>query len=232
MKRVATLELLDSDDGTPAEVAASLGDLRLINRWFGGARTTEHMIERVVQDGEAQNPIYDRSAASVSLSLLEVASGSGYVPHAVQQRLRRKRIHLDFALLDRIPSHMSNGGRALVGDALALPFQDSSFDLVSSALFAHHLSPDLLVHFVNESLRVCRKAVLINDLIRHPLHLTLVYCGFPLYRSRLTRNDAPASVRQAYTQEEMQHMLRQTNAAHVEIHSYYLYRMGVIAWKQ
>jgi hypothetical protein len=80
-------------------------------------------------------------------------------------------------------------------------------------------------------MRVCRKAVLINDLIRSPVHLLLIYAGFPLYRSRLTRHDAPASVRQAYTPREMQEMLAQTPAKHIEISRHYLYRMGVIAWK-
>jgi len=227
MKRLPTLELLDMDAGTPAEIADSLADLQFINRWFGGTSTTVRMVERVAQSGEAHN-----GASSISLSLLDVAAGSGYVPQVVKQALQRKRIHLDFALMDRAASHVRNGGRSVVGDALALPFRDSSFDLVTSALFAHHLSPDDLVRFINESLRVCRQAVLINDLIRDPLHLALVYCGFPLYRSRLTRNDAPASVRQAYTEDEMDAMLRRTNAARVEINSYYLYRMGVIAWKQ
>ncbi len=236
MKRIPTLELLDSDAGTPAEVAASLADLQLINRWFGGASTTARMVERVAQACEAREPVVaepgDRVARSISLSLLEVAAGSGYVPQVVKQDLQGKRIHLKIALLDRVPSHVGNGGRSVVGDALALPFRDSSFDLVSSVLFGHHLSPDELVQFVNEGLRVCRRAVLINDLIRHPLHLALVYGGFPLYRSRLTRNDAPASVRQAYTEDEMRGMLRQTNAERVDIESHYLYRMGVIAWKQ
>jgi ubiquinone/menaquinone biosynthesis C-methylase UbiE len=168
----------------------------------------------------------------VSLSLLEVAAGSGYVPHAARDRLAQEDIRLDVTLLDRAPSHVGNGGSSVVGDALTLPFRDSSFDMVSSVLFAHHLFPDELVQFVEESLRVCRKAVLINDLIRNPIHLALVYSGFPLYRSRLTRNDAPASVRQAYTQEEMRNILHRTNAARVEIDSYYLYRMGVIVWKQ
>ena len=121
--------------------------------------------------------------------------------------------------------------RAVAGDALALPFRSATFDLVSCTLFAHHLSPQELVQFVNEALRVCRVAVLINDLVRHPLHLSLVYAGMPLYRSRLTRHDAPASVRQAYTVEEMQSLLAQTSAARVEIHRHYLFRMGVIAWK-
>ena len=55
----------------------------------------------------------------------------------------------------------------MAGDALALPFRDASFDLVSCNLFAHHLSPQELVRFVDEALRVCRVAVLINDLVRH-----------------------------------------------------------------
>ncbi len=72
MKRVPTTELLDSDSGTPAEVTASLGDLRRINRWFGGVATTENMVARVA-----------RETKQSSLSLLEVAAGSGYVPETV-----------------------------------------------------------------------------------------------------------------------------------------------------
>jgi ubiquinone/menaquinone biosynthesis C-methylase UbiE len=220
MKRTPTPELLDSDAGTPIEIAASLADLCRINRWFGGTDTTLRMMERVA-----------RTTASNSLSLLEVAAGAGYVPRAARDRLARQGIHLDVTLLDRAASHVGNGGCSVVGDALALPFTDSSFDLVSSVLFAHHLFPDQLVEFVRESLRVCRKAVLINDLIRDPIHLALVYSGWPLYRSRITRHDAPASVRQAYTPEEMREILRCTDATRIEIDPCFLYRMGVIAWK-
>jgi ubiquinone/menaquinone biosynthesis C-methylase UbiE len=134
-------------------------------------------------------------------------------------------------VLDRALSHLSNGHPAVAGDALALPFRDASFDLLSCNLFAHHLSPQELVQFVDEALRVCRVAVLINDLVRHPLHMSLVYAGMPLYRSRLTRHDAPASVRQAYTPAEMKTLLAQSRVGRVEIHRHYLFRMGVIVWK-
>ena len=220
MKRIAITELLDTDAGTPGEVAASLGDLRRINRWFGGVGTTEDMVERVA-----------RETRQSSLSLLEVAAGSGYVPETAGQRLLQRGLHLQLTVLDRVPAHLSNGHSAVAGDALALPFSDASFDLVSCTLFVHHLSPQELVQFVDEALRVCRIAVLINDLVRHPLHLSLVYAGMPLYRSRLTRHDAPASVRQAYTTEEMRTLLAQSSAARVEIHRHYLFRMGVIVWK-
>jgi ubiquinone/menaquinone biosynthesis C-methylase UbiE len=221
MKRKVIPELLDSDSGSPSEIAASLSDLNRINRWFGGIATTEFLVERVAQRLHAK-----------SLSLLEVGAGTGAVPAAVVAALAPRGIRIQVTLLDRAVSHLKNGDqRAVVGDALALPFSDSSFDLVSCSLFVHHLSPDEVVRFINASLRVCRHGVVINDLIRHPAHLGLVYAGTPLYRSRLTRHDAPASVWQAYTVNEVENMLEKSNAARVEITRHFLFRMGVIAWK-
>jgi Methyltransferase domain len=225
MRRVAGPELLDTDSGTPEEVDASLGDLWRVNRWFGGVATTQAMVERVARRVDAK-----------AFSWLEVAAGSGDVPRKVRERLREQGTEISLTLSDRTLSHLqpqgsSNGAKLVAVDALALPFPDGSFDLVSSGLFAHHLSPEQLIRFVDESLRVCRTAVLINDLVRHPLHLALVYAGMPLYRSRLTRHDAPASVRQAYTPDEMREALGRSKAARVEILRHYLFRMGVIVWK-
>ena len=119
----------------------------------------------------------------------------------------------------------------MVADALALPFPTGAFDLVSCSLFAHHLEPGELARFAAEASRVSRCAVLINDLIRHPLHLALVYAGFPLMRSYVSRVDGVASVR-AYVPDEMRKILSNGSPARrVEISRHYLFRMGVILWK-
>lgn len=224
MKRVSIPELLDADAGTPAQVAAALTDLRHINSWFGGVRVTRQMIADVARASEIK-----------TLSLLEVAAGAGFVPLAAARDLRNDGIDLRITLLDRAATHLSNGNHngtgRIVGDALAQPLEDGSFDLVSSCLFVHHLSPDEVVAFANESLRVCRYAVLINDLVRHPLHLAMAYASLPLYRSHITHHDAPASVRQAYTVPEMRSMLKKTSAGRIEIQQRAIYRMGVILWK-
>jgi hypothetical protein len=115
---------------------------------------------------------------------------------------------------------------------LRLPFREGSFDVVSCALLAHHLAPEEVVRFVNEGLRVARIAVIINDLRRSRAHLAAVYAGFLLYGSRLTRHDAPASVRAAYSRPELEALLRRTQAGVVEIRDHYLFRMGAIAWKK
>lgn len=221
MKRRPTLELLDSDSGTPEEVAGSLLDLRSFNRYLGGVATTRDLI-RVVA----------RKTGNANLSLLELAAGTGFVPLQAARDLRDEGINLDVTLLDRATTHLPQNGSAnkIAGDALSTPFADSSFDLVSCSLFVHHLSPEAVVQFAREALRICRVAVLVNDLVRHPLHLALAYAGAPLYRSRITRNDAPASIMQAYTVEEMTALFRSTGVQ-VETRKHFLYRMGVIAWK-
>lgn len=222
MQRRPSQELLDTDSGSPEEVATSLRDLRSFNRWFGGVRTSFKMVRKVACRLRASR-----------LSLLEVAAGEGFVQRQITARLGQEDIKLSVTLLDRAPAHLPGDGfmPKLAADALSLPFRDGAFDLVSSSLFVHHLSPPEVEEFIRESLRVCRRAVLIHDLVRHPLHLAWAYAGVPLYRSRITRNDAPASVRQAYTPEEMFELCRRAGALETDVCRHFLFRMGVIAWK-
>lgn len=219
MRRTITSELLDVDAGTPAEVAASLADLRLINRWFGGSSTTFRMLRRVANRTGARE-----------LSLLDVAGATGDIAHYAQARLLRLGVRLEVTLLDRAPTHLASEFPAVAGDALRLPFADGSFDLVASSMLVHHLAPEEVARFTDEARRVCRTAVLINDLRRSALHLAAVYAGFPLYRSRLTRHDAPASVRQAYTVGELKELLGR--GAPLEIEKSYFFRVGAILWKR
>jgi ubiquinone/menaquinone biosynthesis C-methylase UbiE len=222
MKRRPTRELLDYDLGTPAEIADSLADLRWFNRWFGGLSTTRNLFETLA-----------RETGQRRFTVLEVAAGDGYLMQTVANDLAGKGIQLEVTLLDRAVSHLPrNGARPKVAaDALNLPFRDSCFDLLVTSLFLHHLPPDQAVRFAREALRVCGIAVLVHDLIRHPLHLAMAYAGVPLYRSRITRNDAPASVWQAYTTEEVVGFFRLAGATDVQAQEQYLYRMGVLARK-
>lgn len=217
MRRTVRPELLDTGEVTPEERRKSLDDLRFVNRWFGGTTTSVSILDRVVAREQR------------TLTLLDVGSATGDTATRIQ-----KQFDVRCTLLDRVPSHF-NGASArftcVAADALSLPFHDSSFDVVSCSLFAHHLEPDALVHFANEALRVSRTALLINDLRRSYLHLALIYAGMPLYRSRATRHDSIASVQRAYTPADLAQMLKRSRARSVEIHRTYLCRMGAIAWK-
>jgi ubiquinone/menaquinone biosynthesis C-methylase UbiE len=232
MHRVDAEEILDSDGCSARDVQGALTVLGWVNRWFGGVATTRKMVERVAQVTGVK-----------TFSLLEVAAGLGEVPDMVCAEVARHGITLDVTLLDRAPSHLPGRNRAegnrilkspgVVADALSLPFGDGAFDLVSCSLFAHHLNAQPLAQFVREGLRVSRRALLINDLIRHPLHLALVYASFPLMRSRVAWLDGLTSVRRAYVPNEIRSILASAFSSEVqaEIACNYLYRMGVIVWK-
>jgi hypothetical protein len=224
MKRVNIPEILDTDACPPGEVQTSLQDIGRVNRWFGGIATTKALIERVARATERKH-----------FSLLEVAAGSGEVPELVAQGLAKQGITLDITLTDRSRSHLPRNRPGAAADALALPFREGAFDLVSCNLFAHHLEPDELAQFAGEAIRVSRCALLINDLVRHPLHLALVYAGFPMMRSRVSRLDGVASVRRAYVPQEIREIVSSASGAGsgagVEIFRHCLFRMGIIVWK-
>lgn len=224
MQRVDAPEILDSDNCSAADVQTSMRDLGRVNRWFGGVATSLKMMERVAD-----------SCQSKHLSLLEVAAGTGEVPETVRRSLARRGVTLDVTLLDRARSHLPPGNHSVVGDALGLPFGDGAFDVVSCSLFTHHLDRPQLARFLREGVRVSRRALLINDLVRHPVHLALVYASFPIMRCRVAWLDGLTSVRRSYRPEEIREAIGAAfggEKVRVEISRNYLFRMGVIVWKE
>jgi ubiquinone/menaquinone biosynthesis C-methylase UbiE len=193
----------------------------MINRWFGGTATMCDLVREIA-----------RHTGRRDLSLLDVGGASGDVAARVAREMEREGVHVGYVVLDRSVAHLNGTRRSVAADALALPFRDGSFDLVGSSLVVHHMEPGELVRFINESLRVARVAALVNDLRRSPAHLALTFAGFALYRSRLTRHDAPASVRRAYTPRELRELLEETRAAAVEVRNHYLCRVAAIAWRE
>src|SRR5579863_9987578 len=87
MNLVVIPGLLDPDSGTPYEIATALSELRHVNQWFGGIVATQSLITRVL-----------RGTGAKSLSMLEVAAGSGFVPHAVAARMRKLGLLLQVTL--------------------------------------------------------------------------------------------------------------------------------------
>lgn len=222
MKRIPQREILDNESLNPEKAVESLGDLRLVNRWFGGVSTTAYLLRRAM-----------RASGLRSASVLEVAAGDGYSIARAVERLKREDLEVAPLCLDR--RELCRGvhccEHAVVGNALELEFPPASFDFVSCGLFVHHLAPTQVINFVNGALAVARHAVLINDLRRSPLHLALVHTMMPVFRSPISLPDGLASVRQAYTPDELRALMGQTRAASTEIRTRYLFRMGAIAWK-
>ncbi len=222
MERIVTPEMLDEDLGTPEQIRDSLLDLRGINQNFGGFHSITSMLRRIAKRSGQQK-----------LSFVDVAGGTGDVADQARATLAQDGIELRCTVLDRAPSHMSSAPAAVTraaGDALSLPFAAGSFDVVGCNLFCHHLEPAEMVVFFREGLRVARIAVIASDLRRNLFHWITAYAGRVIFRSPLTRNDAPASVRRAYTIEEVCEFAAQTQVP-FDLQTYYFQRFGLTLWK-
>lgn len=218
MRRVVIPELLDNDSGSPREVADSLADLRWLNRYFGGWSTTADLLLRVA-----------KHANLTQASYLDVAGASGDTAHFLQTSMPASDVTFQVTVMDKQPSHLkADSASSISGDAFALPFSDKSYDFVGCSLFIHHLEPAEIRTFLLEAARVARHAVIINDLRRSWFHWLVASLGSPLYRSRITRHDAPASVRRAYTLKELRGILQQVPEISFEISKHFFYRLGVV----
>ncbi|MFZ2492998.1 MAG: methyltransferase domain-containing protein [Thermoanaerobaculia bacterium] len=217
-RRITTDELLDEHDAPAADVERSLRDLRRINRWLGGVGIYRRMV-RHLAGTDGRLAILDLGTATSDL--LQSLRGDH-----IRVGLDFKIDHLTYGRVER--PHVFR----VVGDAKRLPFLDNAVDVVTSAHFFHHFSPDENVGLLDESLRVARIGVAVNDTERHYVPLSVVRL-LSLLRlvGRITRYDAPASVLQGYTHREARAVAARTRADRWKVVAFWPYRFGMILWK-
>ena len=209
MRRLAdTPELLDGPLDDPAALAANLRDLRRVNRLLGGTRLSRRALAALL--GERTEPV----------SLLDVGTGAADIPAALVTRPRPDGPRLTVTAIDSRAEVLAaavagradlanlDGLRLAIGDGRELGDPDGSHDVVHASLVLHHLEPDEAIRFLREMRRVARLGVIVNDLARNRLAWIGAWLiGHALTGNRLTRHDAPLSVRRAYTPSEMRSLM-------------------------
>lgn len=226
MRRTTSVELLDDDRGTPAEIERSLDDLWRINRWLGGVSSSLHLLER----------FFARTGPH-PVRVLDVGAGDSRLAGRLQSELRRRNLRAEFVVLDRRWSHLRRGDPAasglkpVVADVFNLPFPDGSFNVVMSNLFFHHFSGDAAQNLLRRLAGVASEAVVVNDLERNLLPYLFIRLGYPFARSPITRHDGPASVRQAYTRRELRALAEDAGFRDFEVRRLVPFRLGLTLWK-
>ena len=214
-KRVDEPELLDEHDAPRADVERSLRDLRRINRYLGGIATYRRMVRRLTP---APAP-----------TILDIGAGSTDIIDAIPNI---RAIALDFKIDHLLYERARSRAKRVVGDARALPFRDGAVDVVTSAHFFHHFSPEENAGILFESLRASRIGVAVNDTRRHylPLLFVRLLCTLRIF-SRITRVDAPGSVLRGYTIAEAREIAGRVPAKERAVVRFMPFRFGILLWK-
>lgn len=226
MLRVPSSEWLDEDIGTPEEIAQSFDDLWRINRWLGGVSGCLRLLDRYFA---RRGPGHAR--------ILDVGSGDTRLAAHLQSEMARRNRKVELVALDRRLTHLWNGNHSsgklprVVADVSHLPFAQESFDVVICNLFLHHFSEEAAVELLRRLAGIASQAVLINDLERNPLPYFFIRVAWPFARSRITRHDGAASVRQAYTEDELADLARRAGFRSFQVERLPAFRLGLMIWK-
>jgi ubiquinone/menaquinone biosynthesis C-methylase UbiE len=219
-------ELMDGDGFTAAELNANFRDIRRANRWFGGTSAILSTLPDVVPAG------------TETLSLLDIATGAADIPIAIHHWCAARGLVADITATDIAPEMLALASARIAGapwihlrqaDARALPFASQSFDVATCSLALHHFDPTEAVRVLREMNRVCRSGFIVNDVRRGAFGYGATWLASRLTtRNRLTRHDAPLSIRRAYTPDELRALLEEAGVADAEIRTLPWFRMVAV----
>ena len=221
------IEMMDDLAQDDAGLRRSLADIRRINTLLGWRRYAVGVVARLAHESGWQ-----------SFSLLDLASGSADIPLAIVAWARRAGIAARIVVSDIHPVMLAVAREQTrdtpeitveTCDALAPHYPDGSFDITLCTLALHHFAPEDAAQILRGMARVGRRA-LVFDLAR----ARLAYYGAlamtrVLRMDPITRFDAPASVRRAYTLAEMRALATQAGLRDARVTMRFPFRLALDA---
>ncbi|MDR3615903.1 MAG: methyltransferase domain-containing protein [Candidatus Obscuribacterales bacterium] len=154
--------------------------------------------------------------AKRTLRVLDLATGSGDILRGLRKKARQEKLSLQLVGTDisktaveiaetearKVDAQISFMQLDVINEALP-----QRFDVITTALFTHHLDPPQVVQLLKKMSEAASEMVIVNDLVRSEISYVLVWLASRLFtRSEVVRFDAPISVMASYTIKEMQEM--------------------------
>jgi len=217
------LERLDTGDYTPEEYAKWLKEMHWINRLLGDTRALRNSLGEVLNGGNEH------------ISILDVGAGSGELLKSASEFMGDRIGLLVGAELNADAARAIQGRAAEFGvaglqcDAMRLPFGNSSFDVVISSLFLHHLPEDAGISLLREMSRVARRRIILIDLHRHLTAYYLYRAMGSILLQRFTVEDGSLSILRSFVPRELHDLAKAAGLAEFDVKRSFPFRLVLSA---
>jgi 2-polyprenyl-3-methyl-5-hydroxy-6-metoxy-1,4-benzoquinol methylase len=196
-KRSNELELIDLGPPyyTQEEYLICLDKLNKVGEYLGGERASFKTLKKlsfspasILDVGCGGGGFTQKLGKCYKNSMVKGIEISSTAVNYAQTHHRLKNVVFEYCHLSDIPS--------------------KSYDIVISTLVCHHLKDESLIPFLKDCLRVAKRAVIINDLHRHPIAWMAFLLSAPLlFRNRLITHDGCLSVKRAFVRDDWERYL-------------------------
>ncbi len=222
------LELMDDLNLATDELRQNLEELETVNRWLGGY-------------SPVINALNKNWNTAKKISIADIGSGGGDTLRIISEWAKRKKLDWEGVGIDA-NQFMIDFSRQKAKDFPEISFekvdifdtsfQEKKFDFVVCSLFCHHFSEEDLVKMfaqLNQQANIC---LIINDLHRNWLAYYGIYILTRLFNgSRLVKNDAPLSVKRAFSYQNLKNIAQKANLSNYTIRWRWAFRWQMIIKK-
>jgi 2-polyprenyl-3-methyl-5-hydroxy-6-metoxy-1,4-benzoquinol methylase len=221
-------EWMDLPTFDQPQVAGTFRFIEIVNRWLGGTAALISFFARESHEWPAGR-VY---------RVLDAGCGSGDCAAALARWARRRGVRLRIDAFDNQPLAVDLARRNCGAfpeitcarrDVFALEGQ--RYDYVIMSMFLHHFPDEQVPSVLGHLLALCRRKLIVNDLVRSPLH----YAGtwlFTLLTSDVFRHDARLSVRKGFAPAELEQLLHDHGIGDFRLERRFFYRFLLIVSKE
>lgn len=189
-------EIMDDFSITDDRIKTALNELEIINKYLGGRSTSRRGLEIISRKIKSNNKI----------TVLDVGSGGSDNVKYLDNDGRM--IFVTSLDINKGVCRYVKGDRpdirVVCGNALNLPFKESSFDIIHVSLFLHHFNEGEINNLMQRFMKISRYGVIVNDLHRSILAYTCIkLLTFLFSKSEMVKNDGPLSVKRGFLKHEL-----------------------------
>jgi 2-polyprenyl-3-methyl-5-hydroxy-6-metoxy-1,4-benzoquinol methylase len=206
----------------------TLRELEFINKWLGGNNVTTN----------ALNLFSFQSLPDTKFTIADLGCGGGDMLRLINRWAKRKNLNVELIGIDANPNIIkyainsaapSNNISFYALDIFSDEFRKLKFDIVIGTLFFHHFSEAELIRFFTDLRKQVSLGIIINDIHRHFLAYYSIQWLTKLFsKSSMVKNDAPLSVRKAFSRAELENILIKAGYSNFQIKWKWAFRWQVI----